>query len=67
MKQQRQDFCVCCGAPIQTYGLGMVCYECEHNPTRPIVKTTVRSHASNYSGKDELVRRLRITKRLRCL
>lgn len=32
MKQQRQDFCVCCGAPIQTYGLGMVCYECEHKP-----------------------------------
>lgn len=39
MKQQRQDFCVCCGAPIQTYGLGMVCYECEHNPTRLIVKS----------------------------
>lgn len=39
MKQQRQDFCVCCGAPIQTYGLGMVCYECEHNPARPIVKS----------------------------
>ena len=39
MKQQRQDFCVCCGAPIQTYGLGMVCYECEHNPVRHIVKS----------------------------
>ena len=36
MKQQRQDFCVCCGVPIPTYGLGMVCYECENNPIRPL-------------------------------